>query len=63
MEPTNKQPMQMRRPSQSASVSTASGASGKTPLERMSDALKLGRRGRMLQRLARHDRPAAVRAR
>jgi hypothetical protein len=61
MDPTGKQLMQVRQPSVSAAASTTASTAGRTPLERMSDALELGRRGRMLQRLARHDR--SVRAR
>jgi hypothetical protein len=63
MEPNPKPLMQLRQPSASASGSTTAATPGKTPLEPMNDALELGRRGRMLQQLARHDRSATVRAR
>jgi hypothetical protein len=63
MDPADKQRKQVRFASASAAASRTASTAGRTPLERIRDALELGRRGRMLQQLARHDGTSLPRAR
>jgi hypothetical protein len=60
VEPIDKLLLQTRRPSVSASA-CARRSTGKTPLQRMEAALALGRRDRLIRKLAGRGRREAAR--